>query len=212
LQRNPSSFAWPLAFAAAVLVLGGGWYRESRDRAREQASIDLRLSRLEQAPQATDAPSRDGRVLPSALRAASSTRASIAGQPPSGGPRMPSPDERRRGQLQAVTRLESRFSTDGFDPQWAASTERAVAQAAAEPILAPFHGPTASEMRCARTICRLLFTFDSLDQAEDWSTYYPLGVAKGLPVFQSLSTTLPDGRVQLRMYGFRDPGAAGALR
>ena len=207
MQRNPSSFAWPLAFAAAVLVLGGGWYRESRDRAREQASIDTRLSRLEQAP-AADEPSRHDNALPDSFRAAIRTTASVAGQPPPAGPRLPSPEERRRGQLQAVTRLESRFSTDGFDPRWAASTEGAVAQAAAEPILAPFHGPSASEVRCARTMCRMLFTFDSLDQAEDWSTYYPLGVAKGLPVFQSLSTTLPDGRVQLRMYGFRDSAAA----
>ena len=125
---------------------------------------------------------------------------------------MPSPDERRRAQLQALTRLESRFSADGFDSRWAASTERAAAQAAADPALGPFPAPAASDVQCAKTMCRLVFTFDSLDQAEDWSTYYPLGVAKGLPVFQSLSTTLPDGRVQLRMYGFRDPGAAATLR
>jgi hypothetical protein len=211
LQRNSSSLVWFLAFAAAVLVLGGGWYRESRDHAREQASIDTRLSRLEQAPRAADEPNRPGSALSPSVRAIS-VGAPNAGQSAPGGLRMPSPEERRRGQLQALTKLESRFSADGFDARWAASTEDAVAQAAVDPALTPFRAPAASDVRCARTMCRLVFTFDSLDQAEDWSTYYPLGVAKGLPVFQTLSTTLPDGRVQLRMYGFRDPAAATTPR
>ena len=208
-QVSRAGTAWVVALLA-VVVLGGGWYRESRQRDQDQAAVDARLSRLEGSPGAMvgqDQLAIDSSVAPIPRAPMASVRSSNVRMGAPGAYRPLSPEERRRLQLQALAKLESKFSADGYDPRWAASTEKSVAQAAEEPALAPFPAPTASDVRCARTMCRLVFTFDSLDQAEDWSTYYPLGVAKGLPVFQSQSTVLPDGRVELRMYGFRDPQA-----
>jgi len=190
-------------------VLGTGWYREARDRNKEQASIETRLSRLEQAPPAADDASRHGSEpayspRPSPMGTAGANRSGP------GAPRVPSAEELRRARRQAVAKLEARFSGDGFDPRWAGPTEAAAARAAQDPVLAPFRAPAASEVDCARTMCRLVFTFDNLDQAEDWSSFYPLGLAKTLPGFRTLSTVLPDGRVELRMYGFRDPRASTA--
>lgn len=207
VQRN-SSLLGPLAFAAAVIALGSGWYLESRARAQDAARFDARLARLEHAEDAGLAPARAS--LASDPASAIPRGLVPAGAPTSARPGGPglvpvlSEADNRRLREQALSRLESRLSADGYDPRWAAATESDVAKAAAEPALAAFPAPGASDVHCGRSMCRLVFAFDSLDQAEDWLTYYPLGVAQDLPVFQSLSTVLPDGRVELRMYGFRD--------
>lgn len=197
-----------LGVIAAVVVFGGGWYFEARARRHDAADVQARLQRLEQAPpQAEEQGRPSGTPMTPAYASLRPTNAFGApGASPV--PRPLSPEERRRLQLQAISRLESRFSSDGSDMRWATSTEDAVKTAAEEPTLAPFEAPQASQIQCARTMCRLVFTFDSLDHAEDWSTYYPLGLARQLPVFQNQSTVLPDGRVELRMYGFRRPGDA----
>jgi hypothetical protein len=205
LQRQ-SSFT--LVFAVTAIVLGSGWYLESRARVQDAARLDTRLARLEHAADAAVEPVRPSRGPTSAARIPPSLIGSGASPfATPGGPNLApalSAVEQRRLKQQALSRLETRLSADGYDPQWAASTESSAANAADDPTLAAFHAPAASDLHCARSMCRLVFAFDNLDQAEDWLTYYPLGVTKQLPVFQSLSTVLPDGRVELRMYGFRD--------
>lgn len=208
MPQDKSSLALTLACAATAIVLGSGWYLESRARQQDAARIDARLARLEHttdaaAPQAGRSP---GSASVSPIRRSMEPSGLPFAVP--GGPSVApafSAAEQRRFQQQALSRFETRLSADGYDPQWAASTESEVVKAVGDPALAAFHPPAASDVRCARSMCRLVFAFDTLDQAEDWLTYYPLGVAKGLPVFQSVSTVLPDGRVQLSMYGFRDP-------
>jgi hypothetical protein len=205
-QPQPGLFPWLGIFAAAVVVLGGGWYFEARARRQDAAEVQARLDHLEH-----DRLQSEDRRPP---RRAPATAFVHAPAPATGGPlgvgplpRPLSPEERRRLQLQAISRLESRFSSDGSNIAWATSTEQAVQAAVEEPALAAFQAPRSSEVQCARTMCRMVFTFDSLDEAEDWASFYPLGLANQLPVFRNQPTTLPDGRVQLRMYGFRAPEA-----
>lgn len=195
-----------LGLAALVMaVLAGGWYFEARHRQSDAQAFEARLARLERRGAASDvvpAPSRAGVQVVSAE--------SLAGIAPGGpaarlGPQ--TAEDAQRQATEAFARLDARFATDGNDAAWAMSTEGAVNRAIAEPALAPFKAPQASDIRCARTMCRLEFTFASLDQAEDWLTYYPLGVASQLPIFRSQSLLLPDGRVQLNMFGFRDANA-----
>ncbi len=211
MQQIKSHISPWLAVVVVGLLLGGGWYLEARGRGQDAAALEARLRRLEQAqvksvdeePWGAGEPvSRSAGPSASPTAGAAFGRASL--------PRPLSPQEQQRLQRQAVSRLESRFAADGSDPKWAASTEDAVEQAIVDPTLAPFQAPRSSDVRCARTMCRLVFSFDSMGQAEDWSSFYPLGVAKPLPGFRSLSTVLPDGRVELRMYGFRDPRASTA--
>jgi hypothetical protein len=207
VQRN-SSLPGPLAFAVAVIALGSGWYLESRARAQDAARFDARLARLDQSADAAVGRVRDPldtksvSIVPRGLVAPGAPASAGRGGP--GLVPVLSREENRRLQEQALSKLESRLSADGYDPRWAATTESDVAKAVAEPALAAIPAPGASDVHCARSMCRLVFAFDSLDQAEDWLTYYPLGVTQDLPVFQSLSTVRPDGRVELRMYGFRD--------
>jgi hypothetical protein len=211
MQRIKPHIAPWFAVVVVGLLLGGGWYLDARGRGQDAAELEARLRRLEQAQlKSVDEAPWGGREPVSRPPAASASPGAGAafGRPPLPPPL--SPQERQRLQRQAVSRLESRFATDGSDPQWATSTEDAVDQAIVDPILAPFHGPQSSSVRCARTMCRLVFSFESMDQAEDWSSFYPLGVARTLPGFRTVSTVLPDGRVELRMYGFRDPRASTA--
>ncbi|MFL6592566.1 MAG: hypothetical protein ACJ8GK_07655 [Luteimonas sp.] len=186
------------------MVFGGGWYLGAHASRRDNAGIEARLARLEQTA-TTAAEQEQGQAVAGPLPAGSVFRSARPALAPFAAPipRPLPPEERRRLQLQAISGLESRFSADGSDPRWAGPTEEAVRGAISEPALAPFPAPQDSQVQCARTMCRLVFTFDSLDQAEDWASFYPLGLANQLPVFRNQPTTLPDGRVQLRMYGFR---------
>ena len=196
-----------LVAAAAIATLAGGWYFEARQRQHDAGVFEARLARLEQA----QTPYAASPAPPARARGGVSAEAlaGILPAAPERGPRVQTAADLQREQSQGLARLESRFATDGSDPAWAMTTEADVAQAAADPALAAFKAPQASDVRCARTMCRLVFTFASLDQAEDWLTYYPLGVTRQLPVFRNQSVVLPDGRVQLSMFGFRDAHSVG---
>jgi hypothetical protein len=202
---------WIVA-VTAILVLGGGWWHAARDGQDRDQQIEHRLAALEQAPMAgqsiRDAQARafddTGRA---AFAAQASGRMEAAGATLQGRMSLPSQAELKRQQARDRAHLEARFNADGSDPRWAQDTEAAATQAIAEPALAPFDSPTGSDMRCSRTMCRMAFTFDSAGAAADWAMFYPVGLAKQLPVMQSQQIRQTDGRVQLVIYGFRDPKA-----
>ena len=50
---------------------------------------------------------------------------------------------------------------------------------------------------------RMVFTFDSMSQADDWLSFFPVGLATTLPRVESVQVMRPDGRVDLRMFGFK---------
>jgi hypothetical protein len=198
----------------AILALGGGWLHEVLDRQQHDKQTEQRLAVLEQ-------------IAPADTRAAKA----VSSQPFDADERMAfvahikgrmsaiettnvdsmrrlSATERKHRQAQEGARLEARFKSDGSDPRWAQDSETAATQAIAEPALGPFDPPANSYVRCARTMCRMEFTFDSAGAAADWAAYYPIGIGGHLPVMRSQQTRLKDGRTQLVMYGFRDAKAA----
>lgn len=203
---------WAVALAA-VLVLGGGWLHEIRDGQDRAREIERRLAVLEQAATVDMRSTGVGALQPfdaegrAAFVARVDGRMDAKGASSSGLQARPSDAELKRRQVQDRARLEARFAADGADPRWAQETETAATQATAEPALAPFDPPAGSEMRCARTMCRMEFTFDSAGAADDWAQFFPLGLAGELPVMQSQQVRLADGRVQLVLYAFRDPKA-----
>lgn len=206
------SIPWAIVLVA-VLVLGGGWLHEARDRQHHDQQTERRLAALEQAATADTRATGTGELQPfdadrrAAFVARMNGRMDAAGATSSGLIDRPSDAELKRRQAQDRARLEARFAADGADPRWAQGAEAAATQAIAEPALAPFDPPAGSDTRCARTMCRMAFTFDSASAAADWAMYYPVSLAGQLPVIQSQQTRLADGSVQLVLYGFRDPKA-----
>lgn len=200
---------WTIA-ALALLALGVSEYRASQVRDNERET-NRRLHAIEQRISASEAPGfagvREG-DLPSAYsgsrRSPANSGAAAAGIPP---PMPISAQESSRLQTQALQRLEARFGSDGTDPKWSATTEARVGEAAGDPALAAFDGPVASDVRCMRSMCRMVFTFESMSQADDWLSFFPVGLATTLPRVESVQVMRPDGRVDLRMYGFRSPSA-----
>lgn len=184
----------------AIVVLGLGWYRS----ASRQIGSENRTERSVTIPQINDAapsarPQTESREAFAARiesraknRAASARlfRETIA--------------ERERKKAELGSRLDNKFAADGLDPRWSAQTEATATRLITDPVMAGFHAPTDVDLRCASTMCRMVLTFDSFGAASDWATYYPTGMARELPVIQSLPFTLADGRVELRMYAFRD--------
>jgi len=205
MQMSDARIPWAIA-ALALLALGVSEYRASGVRDAEQAT-NRRLQAIEQQLSASDvgglAEGRDHEVS-NAFRA-SRRAAANAGFPASGMP-PPAPvsvQESARLQGQALQRLEARFGSDGVDPRWGPATEARVGDAATDPALAAFEGPVASDIRCMRSICRMVFTFDSMSQADDWLSFFPVGLATTLPRVESVQVMRPDGRVDLRMFGFK---------
>ena len=205
MQMSDARIPWAIA-ALALLALGVSEYRASGVRDDQQAT-NRRLHAIEQQLSASDvgglAEGRDHEVS-NAFRA-SRRAAANAGFPASGMP-PPSPvsaQESARLQEQALQRLEARFGSDGVDSRWGPVTEARVGDAAADPALAAFEGPVASDIRCMRSICRMVFTFDSMSQADDWLSFFPVGLATTLPRVESVQVMRPDGRVDLRMFGFK---------
>jgi len=49
----------------------------------------------------------------------------------------------------------------------------------------------------------MVFTFDSMSQADDWLSFFPVGLATILPRVESVQVMRPDGGVDLRMFGFK---------
>jgi len=124
MQRIKPHIAPWFAVVVVGLLLGGGWYLDARGRGQDAAELEARLRRLEQAQlKSVDEAPWGGREPVSRPPAASASPGAGAafGRPPLPPPL--SPQERQRLQRQAVSRLESRFATDGSDPQWAASTD-----------------------------------------------------------------------------------------
>ena len=207
---------WAVAIAAIVL-LGGGWLhdvRKTQQQALQQSEqVERRLAAIEQAMGSGGRAGAAAGLQSSDANARAAFADRVKGRMDAGGAaRMGlsgtrSMADSKRQLAQDRARLEGLFTGDGSDPGWAQGTEVTATKAIADPVLAPFDAPADSDMRCARTMCRMTFTFDSGAAADDWASYYPFGVAKQLPVMQSQQISLPDGRVQLVMYGFRDPKA-----
>lgn len=200
--------AW-IAAIATIVVLAAGWYHEAANRRQESVQTQQRLSELEsrqQSDAATIPVGTSGGPGRELLLARMQGRLNTAGASAGGGA-MPTAAQIKRNKAGLRARLESRFATDGSDPRWAQGTEATALEAIADPTLAPLTSPADSDMQCARTMCRMEFTFDSEGDASDWADYYPLGMSKALPLIQSQMTRLPDGRTQLVMYGYRDPKA-----
>lgn len=107
------------------------------------------------------------------------------------------------GSSVAIARLDGRLESERRDPAWAARAEAVAAEAMLAPGLRAFGMPASEQVRCARTMCRMVLTFDKPGVAADWSDFYPLGLASVMAGVRSHAVTLPDGRVELRMYAFR---------
>ena len=205
MQMSDARIPWAIA-ALALLALGVSEYRASGVRDDQQAT-NRRLHAIEQQISASDLHGvAEGREHDLSSAFSASRRPAInAGFPASGMP-PPAPisaQESARLQGQALNRLEARFGSDGVDPRWGPATEAQVNEAVADPALAAFEGPVASDIRCMRSVCRMVFTFDSMSQADDWLSFFPVGLATILPRVESVQVMRPDGGVDLRMFGFK---------
>jgi len=197
-----------------AFALGFGWRHAVTDCQRHVLDLERRLALLEQT-QSAAATATQSAAMPAfnaedraAFLAHAQGRLDASGAGGRGALGSPSKNaDIKRRQAQDRARFEARFRADGSDPRWAQDTETAATRAIAEPALGAFAPPTDSDMRCARTMCRMEFTFDSAGAAADWAVYYPIGIGSQLPVMRSQQTRLRDGRAQLVMYGFRDAQA-----
>lgn len=177
--------------------LAAGWWLGSVGQRESNGSTSQRLDAVE----ARIGAGSDDRVELRSGRA--SNRAGAAGIGTVGPPPLPDPVADAKALGAAIVSFDRRLQVESRDPAWARKAESTIAEAMLAPGLREFGMPVADQTRCGSTMCRMVFTFDDAGTAADWSDFYPLGIASVLPGVRSYPVTLPDGRVELRMYGFR---------
>lgn len=187
---------WTFAAVCMALCGAAGWWLGRSKTSNDSAVTQKRLEALE-ARVAAGAGSAD--LMPSGRALDRVVRGNAAGPVPAD----LDPVAARKKVGAAIASFDGRFAADGREPAWASRAETVAAEAMLAPGLREFGMPTSDETRCGTTMCRMVFTFENAGTAADWSDYYPLGIASVLPGVRSYPVTLPDGRVELHMYGFR---------
>lgn len=98
---------------------------------------------------------------------------------------------------------ESSFRNDILDPIWAPGAEKTLMEAATDPSLTEYGVPKDFDASCLGHMCKVTMSFDKQGEASDWAELYVLGMAGAVSLVQTMTTTTPDGRPQLILYGAR---------
>jgi hypothetical protein len=137
--------------------------------------------------------------------ATSSTPAPVADRS-AAAPRPTDPVDQKIVQARVETlfqTLDARFVEDSLDPEWSASAEQLLLDAAAEPALTRFGTPEDYSARCSGHLCKIEMVFADRDQADDWATFYPVEMGLAVSAIRTRSQPLPDGRIAVTMFGAR---------
>lgn len=169
----------------------------------EAGSIDERLAALEQNQ--SDLEERLDRataLLSSRKNARLSSLGSITDLAVSDA--MPlTPLQHERQMADQATYYDNLFQRDRTDPAWSNQTEMAAITALQSKDMIQLGKPLAQTVDCRGAICRLSLIFADGMSANEWESQLPLSLSQNLPALRSLTLPLPDGRVELRLYGFR---------
>lgn len=118
-------------------------------------------------------------------------------------PRPAAAAERTRRRQSLFAAFETRFREDTSDPDWSASAERKLIEAASEPSLAQFGVPLSYNARCSAHLCRVDLSFARRTEADDWSELYLNGMNGMVTSVRSTVVPGPGGTVALIIYATR---------
>ncbi len=203
-------FAPHLAVAAALVAAGYGWgIWQTSSSTAEIARLGQRIDKLERqvgapANGSLVSSSTTGSQPVAAARYPSS--GSMAGGYPEvfSGNRSLSPQEIARGRAARRTELDAAFRNDSMDMRGANQAEGQLAEAASsDDLVESGTTPIAIDTQCRLSSCRVLTRFAADSDAEGWANLYVLSAAGTLASAETLVTPMPDGTVELAIYGRR---------
>lgn len=201
--QQRSGLRWMWLALAACASLAVAWWLGAAQQRRGQVQTEQRLEQIE---------ARIAQQVSPPLRAARPVAADVVrGGAAAGSMQHSGMQDHARLLAErdwAIDRLDQRLASEGRDPAWSGKAEGAASEAMLAPAMRAFGMPESEQVRCARSLCRMVLTFTDASAAADWSDFYPLGIASVMPGMRSYPVTLPDGRVELRMYGFRGEATA----
>lgn len=199
-----------LAVAAALVVAGYGWgLWQTSSSTAEMARLGQRIDKLERqvgAPANASPVSSSTTGSQPGAAARSPSSGSVAGGYPEvlSGNRSLSPQEIARGRAARKTELDAAFRNDSMDMRGANQAESQLAEAAAsDDLVESGTTPIAIDTQCRLSSCRVLTRFAADSDAEGWANLYVLSAARTLASAETLVTPLPDGTVELAIYGRR---------
>jgi hypothetical protein len=116
------------------------------------------------------------------------------------------PEALRQRTEQMRADLEAEFAREPESAAWSAAAEADLVHAASsDDAVATGETPVGFEAVCRSKTCRVTATFDEDGDAESWAGGYLLGNGgKRLSVARVMTRRLPDGRVELTIYGTGD--------
>jgi hypothetical protein len=195
-SRTPAWVALTVLLALGAAWLGATWGRN--DGADERAALQQRLDALEQRMGGLEG--QPAAAATGTVPATSAPGTALAAPAePAGMPAAPAADPEvvRAG-------LEADYTRERRDAAWAATAELALSKAAAaDELVAANLVPTAIDTRCRARTCRTVATFADAGQAEEWVYGYMTNTAGTLRMVRPFRRVLPDGRVELTLYGTR---------
>ena len=107
--------------------------------------------------------------------------------------------ERHEALLRAAT---AKFNSEKVNPAWSSQAETRLQSIVSPQQLAAYDVDIQDmNVECKSTTCRINSTFNSSREADDWIVLYMSNVGENLPHSFVKTNMLPDGRVQIEIYG-----------
>jgi hypothetical protein len=107
--------------------------------------------------------------------------------------------ERNEAFLRAAT---AKFNSEKVNPAWSSQAETRLQSIVSPQQLAAYDVDVQDmKVECKSTTCRINSTFNSSREADDWIVLYMSNVGENLPQSFVKTNTLPDGRVEIEIYG-----------
>jgi hypothetical protein len=102
----------------------------------------------------------------------------------------------------AQSQLRARYESERVDADWARGRELALERASVSGQIPELGAePNSFEAICRSSTCRIVATFDSRPQADDWFTLFSLNAGSELPNAAVERKGASDGTIQLDIYG-----------
>jgi len=111
-------------------------------------------------------------------------------------------DQQARDAATSKQQALATYRAEKIDRVWAAQKETELSGIATSAALVETKiAPTAFDVTCKRTMCRLTGRFSTNSEAEDWTLYYMSSVGSALPNSVVSRTQNPDATTSVEIYG-----------
>lgn len=197
--RSRQHLPWAIAAIAVVALVANLLWERPGDDGADAALAELteRLDALEAGP-----PRRSPQVSPGRIDAAAGVEggdASILGATEQ------TPAEIAAARERQLKELEAGFARDVPDPMGGPATEDLLVETiSGETMAGTGLRPRNVDIACKQSSCRIVGSFDSMGDAQDWGLFY-ITAAGGNVLSKTQMVFVPgaDGRTEVRIYSER---------